>query len=224
MSNPSRRREDVHAWPTDQAARVVLETYLDELTRNGPHPQALQGNWLDFRGASLGGMDLAGAVLFGSNLERVSLKSADLGKALLQGANLRFSDFSLADLTKVDATQCDATGANFRGARLFGAEVDFARMVDCDLRETVLNGGKLLGTDLTRADLRGASLPGALFGDDEVPTILTNARVFGCNLYGASGVITGPVDIGEHEPALVDGQELLDWFVRHEAPEVRLAM
>jgi uncharacterized protein YjbI with pentapeptide repeats len=222
MSKPSQRREDVLGWPVDGVAREALEIYLDELSARRPLRPALHGSTLDFRGANLSGLDLIAAVLFGSNLEGVRLIGADLAKAKLNGANLRNADLSGADLTKVDADDCDATGANFRGARLFGAELTSVRLVECDLRDSVLNGGRLLGTDFTGADLRRAGLPGAWFGSERFPTVLRRARVFGCNLYGASGVIVGPVDIGEHEPTLVDGDELVAWFATQDARDVAL--
>lgn len=221
-SNPSHRREDVVAWPTDSAARSTLESYLDSFANGQQFPPTLHGPELDFRGADLSGLDLGEAYLFNAVLAGVNLSNAVLVKTTLSGADLRLTNMTGANLTRADADECDATGAIFRGARLLGARLPRARLVESDLRETTLNGARLLGADLTAADLRGATAASLRFGIDDRPTVLSRARLFGCNLFGAGGLVTGPVDIGEHEPTLVDGAELLAWFAAQDAPDVTL--
>ena len=76
------------AWPSDPRARVALDTHLSPLTPAQPVLPALHGNFLDFRGADLSGLDLAECGLFSANLAGVSRIKADLERATLNGAKL----------------------------------------------------------------------------------------------------------------------------------------
>jgi hypothetical protein len=51
---------------------------------------------------------------------------------------------------------------------------------------------------------------------------LLRARLAGCRLAGATGSVTGPVDIGADDPHLIDGGELRDWFASQGAPQVEV--
>ncbi len=218
-----RRREDVVAWPSDVEAREALESYLDSFATAGDRHPTLGADLLDLRGAELRGLDLASAYLFNTVLAGVNLANANLVRATLSGADLRFADLTGADLYKAEADECLADGAIFREAELFAVYFGRARLVECDFRGATLNSVRLRCADLTRADLRTASLPDARFGDDEDPTVVTAARMFACDIAGAHGTVVGPVDIGEDEPALVDGTELLAWFAAQGAPNITLA-
>jgi hypothetical protein len=41
-----------------------------------------------------------------------------------------------------------------------------------------------------------------------------------CRLEGASGGVSGPIDVGEDSPHLLDGTELARWFADHGATGV----
>jgi uncharacterized protein YjbI with pentapeptide repeats len=222
ISSSGRRCEDVVAWPRDAEAREALAAYVDSLaTAQDPKP-SLGGDLLDFRGADLSGLDLSYAYLLGANLAGVSLVETNLVKATLIGADLRLANLTKADLYKAEANECIADGAVFRDAKLLGARFNRASLIECDLRGAELNSARLRGATLARADLRRAKVPDARFGDDEMPTAIEGARMFGCDPLGAAGAVIGPVDVGEDEPALVDGDELLAWFAAHGAPNVTL--
>jgi len=218
-----RRREDVVAWPQDAEAREALAGYLDAWQAPGLPLPTLAADLLDFRGADLTGLDLGEAYLFNATLAGVSRVKTNLAKANLNGADLRLANFTSADLYKAEADECLADSAIFRDANLFAVNFGRARLVECDFRGATLNSVRLRRADVSAANLRAASLPDARFGDGEMPTVLTGARMFSCDLAGAHGAVIGPVDVGEHEPTLVDGAELLAWFAAQGAPNVTLA-
>jgi hypothetical protein len=93
----------------------------------------------------------------GDPLGRPNLNGADLYKADLRGANLRWASLR---------------GVDFRAANLRGA----------DLRGAILSQANLTRTDLTRADLSAADLQVASL----VGTILCDANLTGCQVYGAA--------------------------------------
>ncbi|MEM9656069.1 MAG: pentapeptide repeat-containing protein [Actinomycetota bacterium] len=138
-------------------------------------------------GAHLDGADLSETDLRGANLERAGVRSVDLRRAILLGANLWGADlsnvtadranFTNADLRSVDFTGADLTRAIFHGADLRGADLRRAKLVGADLVGANLRGAELSGTDfrwanlrnsdlcwsnLSRADLSGAAMDGAI--------------------------------------------------------------
>jgi len=146
-----------------------------------------------------------------------------LVRATLSGADLRQADLTGARLTKAEADECRADGATFRDADLFAVFFNRASLVGCDFRGATMNSVRLRRANLADADLRGASLFDVRFGDEDGPTVLTGSRLFGADVRKAWGSVVGPIDVGEDEPSLVDGEEMIAWFAAQGAPEVTLA-
>jgi Uncharacterized low-complexity proteins len=217
------RREDVVAWPDDPQAREALGKFLDAVSAGPEVFPSFPADFLDFRGADLRRLDFAAAGMFGSILTGVNLSGACLVRATLNGADLRQADLTGAKLTKADAYQCQADGASFRDADLFAVDLTWAGLVGCDFRGAAMNSVRLRRANLADTDLRGAILFDARFGDEEAPTVLSGARVFGADVRKAWGSVVGPIDVGEDEPSLVDGEEMIAWFAAQGAPEVTLA-
>jgi hypothetical protein len=219
MAKHVRTRAGVRSWPAAPDARAALAEYLDAL---GPDPlrvtTALVGDFLDFTGADLSGLELNSAGLFGANLDGVRLVGANLNRATLNGARLNGADLTSAVLFRADAPECEARGAVLRRADLVHADLGGA-----DLRETDLREAELTAAYAARADLRGADLRGCSFGPVERPASLRLSRLAGCRMAGASGHVAGPVDVGADESRLLDGPDLLDWFRSLDAPDVRVA-
>jgi Pentapeptide repeats (8 copies) len=218
------RREDVISWPEDTEARAALEEYLDSM----PDPDdqravwpSLSGELLNFAGADLSGLDLGGAYLFNTVLTGVRMVNCYLRKATLNGADLRDADLTGADLFKAEADECLAQRAVFRTANLFAVDFGRADLSNCDLRDTVMNSSNFYASDLRGADLRGTSLRFCGFGTEAAPTLLDGARMFGCALDEASGVVSGAVDVGESGPNLIQGADLIEWLRQHGASDVR---
>ncbi|WP_372471473.1 pentapeptide repeat-containing protein [Micromonospora trifolii] len=92
---------------------------------------------------------------------------------------------------------CSAGKALFRSARLFAVQLDDAVLEGADLRHAILNSAKLYRTDLRDANLERASLRWCTLGGTGMPTVLTGARMFGCQFEGAKGVVVGPVLVDE---------------------------
>lgn len=216
------RREDVVAWPDDPEAREALGKYLDAMSAGPELPPTFAADLMDLRGADLRGLDLSEAYLFNTVLVEVNLSGTGLVRATLNGADLRRADVTGAKLTKAEAYECQADGATFRDADLFAVDFLYASAVGCDFRGATMNSIRLLGADLTGADLRGASLVDARFGLESSPAVLRGARLFGADVRIASGAVVGPIDVGEDDPSLVDGEEMVAWFAAQGAPEVVL--
>ena len=211
------------AWPDDPQAREALGKFLDAVSAGPKVFPSFAAGFLDFRGADLRGLDFAAANMFGAVLTGVNLSGTRLIRATLNGADLRMADLSGADLTKSEADECLADGAIFRDANLFAVFLNRASLIGCDFRGATMNSVRLRRANLANADLRGASLFDARFGDEEAPTVLSGARVFGADVRKAWGSVVGPIDVGEDEPSLVDGDKMIAWFVAQGAPEVTLA-
>ncbi|MEG5036601.1 pentapeptide repeat-containing protein [Microcoleus sp. AT3-D2] len=90
--------------------------------------------------------ELSGINLSGANLTRADLSYVNLSGANLSSANLEFATLSLTILT----------GANLRDAILDYAQL-LGDLIDVDLREASLFCTLLICTDLTRANLMGAT-------------------------------------------------------------------
>lgn len=152
-------------------------------------------------GLSLGQLDLTRANLRHANLSHTDLGQATLTGAAMQGANLRSADLiqatmnrvSLvgADLRKAKLTQAEFKGANLSKADLRYATLDQATLTNANLASANLTKASLIDveaqdtdfrrTNLTDADLNGATLTGAQF---------KGAKLHGASFSGASG---GPV-------------------------------
>ncbi|MEG4964370.1 pentapeptide repeat-containing protein [Microcoleus sp. K4-B3] len=107
--------------------------------------------------------------LSGINLSDANLTRADLSCVNLSGANLSSANLDSATL------ECTIlTGANLRKAILDYAEL-VCDLIDVDLREASIFCTRLVGTDLTRANLMGATFQvhteedGLIFCDTIMP-------------------------------------------------------
>jgi uncharacterized protein YjbI with pentapeptide repeats len=208
MTNYGRTRGDVVRWPDDSAAREALATYLDALPRDsGNVMEVLDAGGLNLTGADLSGLELLQAEFSEADLNGVRLVQADLDGAWLLAATLRGADLTQASLRKALGRGCDAQDAVLREADLRSAEFEGATLCRADLRKA-----QLAAAWFPNADLRNADLRETVFGGATSATYLTDARMAGCLLDGATGRVAGPVDVGADAPHLLDGADLQRWF------------
>jgi hypothetical protein len=218
MTSYGRTASDVRRWPDDTAARQALEEYFAALP---PDPRivipSMNGYGLDFTGADMSGLELLGADFTSANLSGVRLVGAHLGNATLMAATLRNADLSHCSLRKAQGRACDAQDVIAVEADLRSAEFEDANMRHADLRSTRLGHAWLLSIDLRNADLRNCA-----FGQERAWASLKRARMAGCRLDGAHGIVAGPVDVSVDSPRLIDGDELRRWFAEQGAPGVEI--
>jgi uncharacterized protein YjbI with pentapeptide repeats len=151
---------------------------------------------IDFKSASLSGLDLRRANLRRANLTSVQaaeiqLESADLTDANLEGADLNRANLSRATVTNATFKNANLTGANlqrlvgdatsFHGARLQGADLRQAQLAGATFDEAVLRNASTTKADLTGARFVGADLTGANLRDSK----LREANFSNANLEGA---------------------------------------
>ncbi|MET8042109.1 pentapeptide repeat-containing protein [Micromonospora sp. NPDC005215] len=218
MSTYRRTSGDVLRWPDSPDARAALEQWFADSSAGA----YLSGDSLDFRGADLSRLDLANAYLANSHLVGVRFGEANLGGANLTNAEVRGADFSSADLAKAEMVGCAAGEARFRSARLFAVDLDDAVLDGADLGHAILNSAKLYRTDLRGANLEYASLRWCTLGGPSMPTVLSDARMFGCQLDGATGAVVGPVFVDEGATRSLGGGELETWLSAQGAESVQV--
>lgn len=108
-----------------------------------------------------------------------------LNKANLRGANFVFTDLNGSQMREVILTEnggrkSDLRAANLRWVDLTGSEVGNASFLDANLSMAFLCGVDLRNANLTRADLRGATLDlDPLDGDCEVTGQLPDEKADG---------------------------------------------
>jgi uncharacterized protein YjbI with pentapeptide repeats len=213
-----RSRADVLRWPDDPAVRRTLEEYLDKFPAGSRTVASLlNGRGLDFTGADLSGLDLAEAALCEANLSGVRLAGADLSGAWFLGAALRGADMSECFLWKAKGRACDAQDTILHAADLQRSEFDDADFRRADFREARFGKALFFGADLRDADLRQC-----IFGQNGSSTNFANARLAGCLVEDARGLVDGPIDVGADAPQLLDGTDLQRWFAEREAPLVEV--
>jgi uncharacterized protein YjbI with pentapeptide repeats len=119
-------------------------------------------------GSDLNGANLSDSTLLGVNLSLANLRKADLNNAFLVEADLRGAQLQ---------------GANVRSSDLYGADLSlFTRTQET----ATLRSDKFLYTDLSNADLTGASLEGANLSQAFLNEAnLYQARLSEANLYQA---------------------------------------
>jgi hypothetical protein len=156
-----------HMVQDEQGEMVVREKVVD-----------LRG--ANLRDANLFGLILTGVALDGVNLERAALTLADLQNADLSFARLQDADLSSSWLSGADLTSANLSGASLPGAKLMSdpelpqrlkvatkaakltlahldnADLRAANLSNADLRYAELPDTKLLGADLSGADLTDA--------------------------------------------------------------------
>ena len=131
-----------------QTIRLALASQSDLSGLAAPLDPA-DGEILDMSGYWLRGKKLNWASLNGVNFQGANFVFADLSGAMLRDANLGADDNGRrTDLRAASLYWSDLTHASFSGANL----------VDADLRRAFLCGVDLSQADLTRTDLRGATL------------------------------------------------------------------
>lgn len=94
---------------------------------------------IDLSGENLQGMDLTGLNLEGANLSRCNLWNCRLEKANLRSANMQQCDLDDTHLEEADLTGADLSGSNIS-------------MIRTHLAHTILNGAKLEGTPIAKAE------------------------------------------------------------------------
>jgi uncharacterized protein YjbI with pentapeptide repeats len=211
-------RADVVRWPDDPAVRRTLEGYFDNLpVSSRTVASLLNGRGLDFTGADLSGLDLSEASLCEATLTGVRLARADLSGAWLIGAMLRGADLARCNLRKAQGRACDAQDAILGGAGLQRSEFEDADFRRADFREAQFGRAWFAG-----ADLRGADLRRCMFGQNGSSTGLLEVRLAGCLADGATGMVSGPADVGADAPQLLNGTDLQRWFAERGAPLVEV--
>lgn len=212
------------AWAADVSAREVTEALFRSAASGpvdytGKNLSFLDLAGLDFKRATLAGVDLSGsdltsANLTGSNLAGARLDRASLARANFSGANMKgvslrtvaahttsepnLADapvFAGADLSDAHiASRLD--GADFRNADLSRAQLGKLVATWGSYRpRAVLNGANFSGAKMVSADLSNAVLQFAQFRDADlsgakmVDCDLTRAVLAGANLAGAD--VTG---------------------------------
>lgn len=218
MSSPGRSPADVLRWPADMVARRALEEYFDTLAGlPQDHGAVLEAWGLDFTGADLSGLELAGAQFTEAILDGVRFVGSRLSGVWLIEASLPNADLSQCNLRKASARHCRAQDGTFHAA-----DVQRAEFEDADLRRADMSGARFSGARFSGADLRGASLRDCTFGLEGRSAGFPRARLAECQLDGATGLITGPIDVGVDSPRLLDGPDLKRWFADQGAPLVEI--
>jgi len=136
-----------------------------------PVPHLQETRWFEgelenvnLSGVLLDGCNFEGATLTYADLRGASLVRADLPSALLRWANLRAANLSYADLEDVDLSGASLTAANLTGAILTGAYVDGeTELSGVNFTDAILHGFKIVGADLSRADLSNALVEEATY-------------------------------------------------------------
>ncbi|GGX16788.1 pentapeptide repeat-containing protein [Streptomyces chartreusis] len=195
--------------------RPQSRTHVDDFERLYLGTLHLPGALLDgadLTGAKLVGTNLTDARLFTANLTGADLSQADLTRAYMSGvkltsdptnpelftANLTGPNLSQADLTRAYRSGVNITGdldrgmarAKLVGTNLTGADLSQADLTGADLSQADLTGADLSQANLTGANLRQANLTSVNLGD----AILTSAKLVGADLtdaYLANANLTG---------------------------------
>jgi uncharacterized protein YjbI with pentapeptide repeats len=105
----------------------------------------------DLSGCVLARCQLVGSQFFDSRFESCRMTGCNLRKAELNGSDLRGVDFTGSEMSR-----CDLTNADLRGANLTSCVLDWAWLIDCDLRDAVLERASFRGTRIGEAKLYNA--------------------------------------------------------------------
>lgn len=214
----STARSDVRLWPIDEHARRALDNFFDSVDAGSDTLPILAGDGLDFTGADLSGLDLAAAALNSAVLSDTTLHGTCLVNAWIVGATLKRADLRGANLRRAQLRGCDCQGAILVGAQLNKTDLSDGDFRKVDLHRTALDQAFMPGIDLRSADLRFSS-----WGVAPSNAILDDARLGGADVSGMTGDVTDPVDVGLHEPEILRGESLQQWFNDHGAPNVRVS-
>ena len=124
-----------------QAARMAFEYWLKAIEKGYPEPKP---QWVNLAGA-----DFSGRVIKGRSTQRpLNLRGANLSGAVLYQARLEFVDLVAANLDRMQARQ--ALFIDVNAEQSVFTNVDVAGL---KWRRGTLEGAKLLGTDLSTAEL-----------------------------------------------------------------------
>ncbi|MEU8765227.1 pentapeptide repeat-containing protein [Streptomyces sp. NPDC048659] len=187
-----------HANPDTQAAEDV-QAALNVL---GARPIGVEGEPI---------MDLRRAYLVGADFTEGNFTDADF-----RGADLTFSQL------RGEFENVWFSGAILRGARMDGGLFDESEFIGTDMENVVWDGARFEDADLTRADLKGASLDPetegsyvSLPGADLSGADLTDADLTGASLVGA--------DLGEDKAQKLPAAKLTRTdFTRADLTDARL--
>lgn len=138
----------------------------------------------DMRFAGLESADLSmaqmeQAVLYGANFSYAKLRRTNFSLAKLQGADLSWSDaqganFSVAELQGTNFQYAELVSGNYSNSKMEGADFSYAKLLGAVLRNTRLFRTNFTGVNLNLADLREASLYGALPTDSAALVVLAD--------------------------------------------------
>ncbi len=203
--------QDAAAPPTGRAAQLLRDHVeaavrarepLTEQDLTGVDLSGLDLRGADFGGALMEGANLAGCDLRGARFERTVLARADLRRARLGPTNLRHANLGGARFDEARAEDpVDARGAILAGASLEGARLPGMILTRADVRALSLRGASLAGaalddlvfqgTDLRGVDLSGASMRKTML----MGCALDAACLEGADLGGATFLEGGGADI-----------------------------
>src|SRR5215218_10221950 len=139
----------------------------------------------------------------------LSVRSKDSPR-LLRGSTLSHAKLSGAHLANADLGDADLSGADLSNALLLNANLIVADLSGADLSNAVLDNADLV-TDLSNADLSGASLLGADLRDAN----LLGADLRDANLIGADGIINAELEqqtVSLEGADMPNGQKYEDWL------------
>ena len=150
---------------------------------------------------NLAGLELTETDLSGVNLRGAILTSVCLSGSDLSRANLRGADISAADLSDADLSGAKLREAKLSSAYLRGSDFGEADLCEADLAGADLRGVSFCMADLSRANLSSADLRRARLGHANLTGAVVGFAAFGDNdlsdVKGLDAVVhTGPSTIG----------------------------
>lgn len=111
----------------------------------------------DLSMADFSGADFCAADLRDSNFGAANFTNANFAGANLRGVSLRGANFSGANLSNVDLNGMDLSGMNLSGANLSGANLEYARLVNTDFSNAILNDCCVFGVSAWGVNLNGVT-------------------------------------------------------------------
>lgn len=206
--------------PRDHESAESVSRYLAWLGSGGQEGSELDAVMRDLRGAQLRDISFRYQFMMSADMRECILDGSDFTKSDLSGSILDGSSFFACDFTKANFFECSARGANFTASKFIGARASKTDFRGANLRKTYLNGAVL-----HKADLRNSVLEETWFGPEGQggAARFSETKIFGCQVAGAAGWVSGTADIGSGEsPIIISGSDLKLWFFDHGAPEVEV--
>lgn len=132
---------------------LLIQRYGDHCNLEGTNLRGAQLEGANLEQANLTDADLAGANLKNANLKGSNLRQTELYGANLHRCNLQRAVLDCTDLRRANLTEADLRYARLDKVALRGAELWSAYLWDIDLSTCFVGG-----TDVFRADSRGAKI------------------------------------------------------------------